>query len=183
MEVSITARPDASAALARLAEVLGAIPSRVVACSGGIDSLVLAVVAARATPDVTVDAHTLTPAVPGDGTARVVDYAERFGWTLHTVRSGEFDDESYLANPVDRCHHRKRNLYDALGEPRHRPPDPHAATILSGANVDDLGEYRPGLVAAAERDVRHPYVEAGIAKAEIRSIARHLGLADADLAA
>ncbi|MFK8026088.1 MAG: ATPase [Ilumatobacter sp.] len=183
MEVSITARPDASAALARLTDVLDAIPLRMVACSGGIDSLVLAVVADRAAPDATVIAHTITPAVPGDGTARVVDYAERFGWTLHTVRSGEFDDEDYLANPVDRCYHCKRNLYDAVGELRAGLPELHEATILSGANVDDLGEYRPGLVAAAERDVRHPYVEAGIAKAEIRSIARYLGLADADLAA
>ncbi len=126
-------------------------------------------------------AHTVTPAVPGDGTARVAGYAEREGWDLRIVRSGEFDDEAYLSNPVDRCYHCKSNLYDAIGELVVASLD--GAVVLSGANVDDLGEYRPGLSAAAEREVRHPYVDAGITKAEIRAVARHLGLVDAELPA
>lgn len=173
--------PDAVDALGRLHNVLLDVPSRVVACSGGIDSLVLATVAHRADPGSTVVAHTVTPAVPGDGTARVVRYADDEGWTLEIVRSREFDDEQYLSNPTDRCYHCKRNLYDAIGELA-QCVDPDAV-ILSGANLDDLGEYRPGLVAAAERSVRHPFVEAEIAKAEVRAIARHLGLVDAELAA
>jgi len=180
MQVSISARPDAASALTRLDAVLARIEQRVVACSGGIDSLVLATVAHRAAPTSTVVAHTITPAVPGDGTARVADYSMREGWDLRIVRSGEFDDEAYLANPVDRCYHCKRNLYDAIGTLTDSPDD---AVVLSGANLDDLGEYRPGLAAAAERAVRHPYVEAEVTKGEIRSIARHLGLADADLPA
>ncbi len=183
MEVSITARPDAVAALARLRDVLATISQRIVACSGGIDSLLLAHVAHDADASTTLIAHTVTPAVPGDGTARVVDHAERHGWNLHIVRSGEFEDEAYLANPTDRCYHCKSNLYDAviaLGEQSRSGMD---AVVLSGANLDDLGEYRPGLAAAAEREVRHPYVEAGLTKAEIRSVARHLGLTEADLPA
>jgi uncharacterized protein len=182
MEVSISARPNATNALERLESVLATIPSRMIACSGGIDSLLLAVVSHRADPSSTVIAHTVTPAVPGDGTARVVDHGEREGWNLHIVRSGEFDDEAYLSNPTDRCYHCKSNLYDAIGELR-TAPGVGEAVILSGANVDDLGEYRPGLAAAAERDVRHPYVEAKITKAEIRAIAAHLDLAEADLPA
>lgn len=182
VEVSIRARPDAVAALDRLHQVLSDMRDRIVACSGGIDSLVLSTVAHRAAPTTTTIAHTATPAVPPDGTERVVEYAEREGWSLEVVRSHEFDDESYLANPVDRCYHCKRHLYDAVGElVRHA-----AATetvVLSGANLDDLGEYRPGLVAAAERGVRHPYVDAEITKAEVRAMARHLGLVDADLPA
>ncbi len=181
MHVSISARPDAGPARARLDAVLAEMPNRIVACSGGIDSLVLSVVAHRASPAATVIAHTVTPAVPGDGTARVVDYADREGWDLRVVRSGEFDDEAYLANPVDRCYHCKRNLYDAVGELV--DAELSDAVIVSGANLDDLGEYRPGLVAAAERAVRHPFVEAEITKAEIRAIARQLDLSDADLAA
>jgi len=182
VEVSITARPDAAASLERLHGVLSDIGERIVACSGGIDSLVLATVAHRRAPTMTTVAHTLTPAVPSDGTARVAEYAEREGWQLEIVRSHEFEDEAYLANPVDRCYHCKRNLYDAVGELVRNSPM-SAAIIVSGANLDDLGEYRPGLVAAAERAVRHPYVEAEITKAEVRSIARHLGIADADLPA
>lgn len=190
MEVTISSRPDAAAALARLEQVLADIPARIIACSGGIDSLLLAHVAHRASPSTTVIAHTVTPAVPGDGTARVADHAESEGWTLRIVRSGEFDDESYLSNPVDRCYHCKSNLYDAIATLRTDAPlsggsslSADDAVILSGANLDDLGEYRPGLAAAAERQVRHPYVDARITKAEIRAVARHLSLAEADLPA
>ena len=178
MQVSISARPQAAAARTRLESVLDAVEQRVIAGSGGIDSLVLATVAHRAAPDATGVAHTVTPAVPGDGTARVADYAAREGGDLRIVRSGEFDDEAYLANPVDRCYHCKRNLYDAIDAIHDG-----SGVVLSGANLDDLGEFRPGLAAAEERSVRHPYVEAQVTKLEIRAIARQLGLADADLAA
>ncbi|MGB3737149.1 MAG: ATPase [Ilumatobacter sp.] len=183
MEVSITARPNATDALGRLHAVLAAMPARIVACSGGIDSLLLAHVAHSADPAATLIAHTVTPAVPGDGTARVVDHAERGDWNLHVVRSGEFDDEAYLSNPTDRCYHCKSNLYDAVMTLREDADLAADAVILSGANLDDLGEYRPGLAAAAEREVRHPYVEAEITKAEIRSMARHLDMVEADLPA
>lgn len=185
VNVSIGRRPDAAAALDRLDEVLRSIPSRIVACSGGIDSLVLATVAHRSDPTATIVAHTVTPAVPGEGTARVVDYAERAGWELRIVRSREFDDERYLSNPTDRCYYCKSNLYDAIAELRDAAGASAGSDValLSGANVDDLGEYRPGLTAAAQRAVRHPYVEAGITKAEIRAMARELGVADADLPA
>lgn len=178
MSLTIGSRPDPAAALGRLESVLATIPSRVVACSGGVDSLLLATVAHRAAPTTTVVAHTITPAVPDEGTVRVTEYADREDWRLEVVRSHEFDDERYLSNPTDRCYYCKSNLYDAIAELR-----VESGVLLSGANVDDLGEYRPGLTAAAERDVRHPYVEAGITKAEIRAIARHLDLDAADLAA
>ena len=158
-------------------------PARIVACSGGIDSLVLATLAHRAAPEQTIVAHTVTPAVPGPGTARVVAFAEREGWNLELVRSSEFDDERYLSNPADRCYYCKSNLYDAISTLQGSTSAPTDAVILSGANTDDLGEYRPGLIAADEHAVHHPYVEAGWGKADIRSAARDLGLAEADLPA
>ncbi len=85
--------------------------------------------------------------------------------------SGEFEDGRYRANPVDRCYFCKTNLYDRI----------RALTdgiIASGANTDDLGDYRPGLKAAAERGIVHPFVEAAISKAEVRALARHHGLDD-----
>ncbi|NNE72126.1 MAG: ATPase [Acidimicrobiales bacterium] len=157
--------------------------SVIVACSGGIDSLLLATVAHRHEPAHTVVAHTVTPAVPSDGTARVMAHARREGWDLEVVRSREFDDERYLSNPTDRCYYCKTNLYDAVAELADTGVAPAGSTILSGANIDDLGEYRPGLTAAAEHGVRHPYIEAGMGKAEIRSVARHLAVAEAELPA
>jgi uncharacterized protein len=155
----------------------------VVACSGGIDSLLLATVASRRDPDTTVVAHTVTPAVPAEGTARVMSSARREGWRLEVIRSREFDDERYLSNPTDRCYFCKTNLYDAVAELGGVGAALPGATIVSGANIDDLGEYRPGLIAAAEHDVRHPYVEAGLDKPAIRSLARHLDLDEAELPA
>lgn len=168
------------AAVARLGEVLADVGDRVVACSGGVDSITLATVAHLHDPDATVVAHTVTPAVPAADTARVVRAAGDRGWRLELVRSDEFDDERYLANPTDRCYFCKTHLYDALNDLAARSD---GATVLSGANTDDLGEYRPGLTAAGEHGVRHPYLEAGLAKADVRAVARHLDLDVAEVPA
>lgn len=169
--------------LAALAGVLGDLVPRIVACSGGVDSLLLATVAHRAAPERTVVGHSVTPAVPREATTRVRELARREGWRLEVVRSGEFDDERYLRNPGDRCYFCKSGLYDALGSLRRTIPMTGGAVVLSGANLDDLHDYRPGLVAAAEWGVRHPLVEAGMDKTAVRDVARLIGLAEAELPA
>lgn len=167
----------------RLDAVLAAVPRRIVACSGGVDSLLLATCAHRQHPATTVVAHDVTPAVPAAATARVLAYAHAEGWDLRLVRSGEFTDRRYLANPRNRCYFCKSHLYNALDDLADRLDGVAGATVLSGANLDDLGEYRPGLDAATEHGVRHPYVEAGLGKAGIRRTATDLGLDCADLPA
>lgn len=164
----------------RLRAVLDDLPRRVVACSGGVDSLLLAHRAHVHDQAATVVAHAVTPAVPPRATARVVAAATEHGWDLRLVTSGEFDDERYLNNPADRCYFCKTNLYEVLDEVAGVAGD---ATVVSGANLDDLGEFRPGLRAAAEHGVRHPWVEAGVSKAELRQLAASLDLPWADLAA
>lgn len=163
-----------------VADVTAALPAGdvVVACSGGVDSLTLAMIVSRGRPAVV--AHAVSAAVPTVDTERVRRAAASYGWTLREVAAGEFDDEDYLRNPVDRCYHCKSHLYRALHAVEGLAP---GGTVLSGANTDDLGEYRPGLVAAAEHDVRHPFVDAGVSKADVRRVARHLGLDAADLPA
>lgn len=161
----------AAAAEGRLLAALRAHDGLTVAVSGGIDSMTLACVAHRLGERPVRMAHAVSPAVPPAATARVRAYAAREGWDLHVVEAGEFADPDYLKNPVNRCYFCKTNLYDRLAGLA-------AGTIASGANVDDLGDYRPGLTAAAERDVVHPYVEAGIGKADIRALARRHGLND-----
>jgi uncharacterized protein len=154
-----------------LAAVLDDIGPLAVVVSGGVDSMTLAAFAHRRSPAAVQMFHSTSPAVPPVATERVHARATRDGWDLHVVDAGEFDDERYLANPVNRCYWCKTSLDASIAR--------HAVrTVVSGANIDDLGDYRPGLDAAAERQVRHPFVEAGISKSVVRDIAAALGLDD-----
>ena len=144
-----------------------------VAVSGGVDSMTLAVVAHRVLGPSARMVHAVSAAVPADATARVVRYARREGWRLERLDAGELADPRYVANPVNRCYFCKTNLYSTIA-----PLAGAGTTIVSGTNTDDLGDFRPGLAAAAEHAVRHPYVECGIGKAAVRSIAAGLGLHD-----
>jgi pyridinium-3,5-biscarboxylic acid mononucleotide sulfurtransferase len=140
-----------------------------VAVSGGVDSVTLATFAHRAQSSRVEMFHAVSPAVPEEATERVERLAAEQGWRLRIVDAGEFTDANYLANPVNRCFFCKTNLYGCVA--RHTD-----AQILSGANLDDLREYRPGLEAAKRHSVRHPYLEANIDKSSVRSLARDLGL-------
>ena len=110
--------------------------------------------------------------MPEEATRRVRLFAEERSARLTLLDAGEFSDEEYRRNPVNRCYFCKSHLYDAI---RARVP---GLAILSGANWDDLGDYRPGLRAAEERGVRHPLVEAGLTKVLVRELARSFGLGE-----
>ena len=162
---------DVNDRLAKLEGVLRAIGSVAVAVSGGVDSLTLATLAHRTLRREVEMFHAISPAVPQEATDRVRAHAAREGWKLSVIDAGEFGDADYRSNPVNRCFYCKTNLYGALV--------PHTtAQVVAGTNLDDLGEYRPGLDAAKNHGVRHPFVEAGIDKKTVRAIARHLDLGD-----
>jgi uncharacterized protein len=135
-----------------------------VAVSGGVDSITLAHAAHRRLGTNAVMFHAVSPAVPSEATERTRRHAAHSGWMLEVVDAGEFSDPDYLSNPVNRCFYCKTNLYGTIA--RHWD-----GVIASGTNLDDLGDFRPGLQAAKNHDVRHPYVEAGIDKAMVRAIA------------
>lgn len=154
--------PALAAALTRPAELA-------IAVSGGVDSMTLAH-AAHGLRSVRM-VHAISPAVPELATARVRDHAARWGWHLTLIDAGEFDDPRYRANPLNRCYFCKSNLYDRIAELV-------GGIIASGTNADDLTDFRPGLQAAAERGVIHPFVMAGMDKAAIRVLARTMGRED-----
>lgn len=157
--------------LHRLQSVINDIGPLAVAVSGGVDSMTLAVVAGHVLGAEARMLHAVSPAVPEDGTARVRAYAQRLGWRLEVIDAGEFADPRYMANPHNRCFYCKTNLYSTMA-------NAVDGVLVSGTNRDDLGDYRPGLQAAADHDVRHPFVEAGMDKAGVRALARALDLHD-----
>ena len=150
-------------------EVLAGIGTVAIAVSGGIDSLTLATQAHRVLGQRATMHHATSPAVPAEATERTQREAMRQGWVLDIFNAGEFADPRYRENPVNRCFFCKTNLYGAIASRT-------SLQIVSGTNTDDLGEYRPGLDAARDYNVRHPFVEAGIGKARIRQLATQLGL-------
>lgn len=155
----------------RLLAVLDGYREITLAVSGGVDSMVLAYIAHRYSKAAMAIVHALSPAVPPHATKRVRDYAEREGWLLTLADAGEFSDPSYRANPINRCYFCKSNLYGRIAKIT-------PFQIASGTNLDDLGDFRPGLKAAEENRVVHPYVEARVTKAGIFDLARSHKLFD-----
>ena len=162
----ITAHCSNTMLTPRLAEILQSFDHVAIAVSGGVYSVTLAEYAHRLLGRARVTMlHAVSPAVPGEATARLA----AFGWDLQVIDAGEMANPDYVANPVNRCFFCKTSLYAAMRRLTDR-------VLLSGTNRDDLGDFRPGLAAAAVHGVRHPFVEADMDKAAVRSLARALGL-------
>lgn len=157
--------------LERLVATLDRHDRLAIAVSGGVDSMTLAHVAWRFSRARVTMFHATGPAVPAAAAARVRAHAAAHDWPLVLIDAGEQADARYRANPVDRCYYCKTNLYSRIRATTMEP-------IASGTNRDDLDDFRPGLRAADESEVTHPYVDAGIGKAGIYALAASLGLDD-----
>jgi pyridinium-3,5-biscarboxylic acid mononucleotide sulfurtransferase len=163
--------------LADLEARIATAPSAIVAFSGGVDSSLVAAVAARVLAGRALAVTAVSPALATgelDG-ARAV--ARAIGIEHRAVSTDELAREGYRANGPDRCYHCKSELYERLAAIGIAEG---YAVVMSGANMDDLGDVRPGLRAAAEHHVRHPLVEAGFAKRDIRRAAHELDVPSAD---
>lgn len=142
--------------------------------SGGVDSVFLSVLAVEVLGRDRVLAVTgLSPSYPAVQRRMAVECVTRFDIPHVEVTTSELEDPAYVANAPDRCYHCKSELWDRLARVARARG---LRTVVDGSNVDDAGDHRPGLRAGRERGVRSPLREAGLGKAEIRTLSRELGL-------
>lgn len=161
----------------RLQDLLRGYGSCLVAYSGGVDSVFLARVAHDVLGERALAVIADSPSLPRRELAEAVAVAGQFGIPLRVVRTAEFSDPGYLANPTNRCYFCKHALFTEL-LPLAR--EGSYAVIVYGENASDAGDHRPGAAAAQEFEVRAPLREAGFTKAEIRELSARLGLPTAD---
>jgi uncharacterized protein len=170
-------RNSTEALQADLERRIGGLGSAVVAFSGGVDSSLVASLAARALGRRALAVTAVSPALADGELDGAQAVAQAIGIDHETVSTQELRREGYRRNDRDRCFHCKTELYDVLCDLADRR---RFDAVLSGANADDLGDWRPGLRAAAEHGVVHPLLEAGIGKEQVRELARRLRIPSAD---
>jgi uncharacterized protein len=153
----------------RLLEILTDMEDVAVAFSGGVDSTVVTKAAFLALGKRAVALTADSPSVARSEIATATEVAQQIGIRHRLIATQEFEDADYVRNDGTRCYYCKSELYDRMID---LLPELGARIICSGANVDDAGDYRPGLKAAAERSVRHPLQEAGFTKTDVRMLAR-----------
>jgi pyridinium-3,5-biscarboxylic acid mononucleotide sulfurtransferase len=165
--------PELIAKRDALLRVLGEMPSCAVALSAGVDSTLVAKAAVLALGDRAVAVTGVSPSLPAGELDEAKRLAARIGIRHEVIATEELDNEDYTRNAPDRCYHCKTELYDQMTGVAERLG---VAMLVNGANLDDLGDYRPGMTAATEHQVRSPLVECGITKAEVRQLAQHWNL-------
>ena len=157
----------------KLKESIKKLDSAIVAFSGGIDSTLLLKVAYDILKGKIVAVTADSPSLPRKELEETKKIAQQIGVKHFIINTEETKNENYLKNPSNRCYYCKTELYTKLKEISKQLG---IKNILNGTNIDDLGDYRPGLAAADENKVISPLKDAKLTKKEIRELAKHLGL-------
>jgi len=157
----------------RLIDLLQSYGRVAVAFSAGVDSTVVAQAAQFACGANSVAVTAISPSLAAGESAEAEQLASRIGIRHVTIQTNEFSNPEYLRNQGDRCYHCKTELYSNMEGLAERL---NVDVIVNGANLDDLGDYRPGMQAATEHRVRSPLIEAGFTKSEVRELAKQWSL-------
>jgi len=163
--------------LENLRALLRSYSSCLVAYSGGVDSVFLARVAHDVLGERALAAIADSPSLPRRELEEALSLGRRFHFPVRVVRTAEFDNPNYLANPTNRCYFCKHELFEEL-VPLAKAES--FAVIAYGENASDVGDFRPGAQAAKEFQIRAPLKEAGLTKTDIRELSAQLGLPTAD---
>lgn len=144
-----------------------------VAYSGGVDSSYLALIASQELGQKALCLTGISPSVSRKQREEAVEIAKDFKFNFQIVETDELENPLYQANPTNRCYHCKTELYGKLQLIAEQNKIEY---VLDGANTDDVGDYRPGRTAAAEKAVRSPLIEVGLSKSEIRVLSKKQAL-------
>lgn len=157
----------------RLAIELRAYGRVAVAFSAGVDSAVVCRAAIEACGSNCLAITAVSPSMASGELEEASHLASTIGIRHFVIRTNEFDNPDYTSNPTNRCRFCKTELYSQIHA---RREELGFDTIVNGANIDDLGDYRPGMQAATEWNVRSPLIESGMSKSDVRALAKFWGL-------
>ena len=165
--------PELQDKYARLEAILRDLGSVAIGYSGGVDSTLLVRVAAGVLGEKALAVIGRSETYPTREYEEAVRVAESFGARFEVVATEETDILKFKENPPDRCYFCKTELFSKLGAVARANG---IRWIADGTIVDDLGDFRPGMKAKSEQNVRSPLLEAKMTKADVRELSRHLGL-------
>ncbi|MCX7926400.1 MAG: ATP-dependent sacrificial sulfur transferase LarE [Fimbriimonadales bacterium] len=165
--------PELQVKYGRLQAILQEMGAVVVGLSGGVDSTLLVKVAYDTLRDRCLAVIGKSEAFPEGEIEQALQLARQIGVRVRIVPTHELQNPLFQVNRPDRCYHCKTELFSVL---RRVAEEEGIPWIADGSHADDVGDYRPGMRAAQEHGVRAPLLEAGLTKADIRALAKHLGL-------